>query len=63
MEGSFGAVGLVAGAFDSELGGATEPVVPVGDLIGGSEGEFDLVWVQRGEQPIGDRVIDGGRGD
>ncbi len=51
------------GAFHSELGGATEPVVPVGDLIGGSEGQCDLVWVQRGEQPAGDRVIDGGHGD
>ena len=63
VEGAFGAVGLVAGAFDGEFGGATEPVVPVGDRVGGGQRERDLVRVQRGQQPVGDRVVDGGRGD
>ena len=63
VEGAVGAVGLVAGAFDGEFGGAAEPVVPVGDRVGGGQRERDLVWVQRGQQPVGDRVVDGGRGD
>ena len=63
VEGAFGAVGVVAGAFDGELGGAAEAVVPVGDLVGGGQRERDLGRVERGQQPVGDRVVDGGRGD
>ena len=62
VEGAVGAVGLVAGAFDGQLGGAAEAVVPVGDLVGGGQRQRDLVRVQRGQQPLGDRVVDGGRG-
>ena len=41
-EGAFGPVGVVAGAFDGELGGAADPLVPVGDLVGGGERQRDL---------------------
>ncbi len=47
VEGAFGPVGLVAGAFDGEFGGAADSPVPVGDLVGGRERERDLVGVQR----------------
>ena len=62
MEGAFGAVGLVAGTLDGELGGATEAVVSVGDRVGGGQRQRGLVRIQRGQQPVGDRVVDGGRG-
>ena len=42
MEGAFGAVGLVAGTLDGELGGATEAVVSVGDRVGGGQRQRDL---------------------
>jgi hypothetical protein len=59
MEGPFGAVGVVAGAFDGQLGGAAGAVPASGDLVGGGEGEGDLFGVQGGEEPVGDRVVDG----
>jgi hypothetical protein len=62
-EGAFGAVGFVACAFDGELGGPADALVPVGDLVGGGQRERDFVWVQRFEQPVGDGVVHGGRGD
>ena len=58
VEGPFGAVGVVAGAFDGQLGGAAGAGAAVGDLVGGGERERDLVGVQRGQQPLGDDVVD-----
>ena len=55
VEGAFGAVGLVAGAFDGELGGPADPLMPVGDLVGGGQRERDLVGVQRFQQSFGHR--------
>jgi hypothetical protein len=40
-EGAFGAVGVVAGAFDGEFGGAADAVAPVGDFVGGGQRERD----------------------
>jgi hypothetical protein len=47
VEGALGPVGLVAGAFDGEFGGAADSPVPVGDFVGGRERERDLVGAQR----------------
>ena len=44
VEGAFGAVGLVAGAFDGELGGPADPLMPVGDLVGGGQREMRSRW-------------------
>ena len=62
VERPLGAVGFVAGAFDGQLGGPAGAVAAVGDLVGGGQRQRDLVGVQRGQQPLGDRVVDGGRG-
>ncbi len=50
VEGAFGAVGLVAGAFDGEFGGPADPPMPVGDLVGGGQRQRDLGGVQRRQQ-------------
>lgn len=47
VEGAFGAVGFVAGAFDGELGGPAEALVAVGDLVSGGQGQGDLGGIQR----------------
>jgi hypothetical protein len=33
VEGAFGSIGLVAGPFDGELGGPTDPVAPVASTV------------------------------
>jgi len=48
VEGAFGAVGLVAGAFDSQLGGACRAGVAGGDLVGGREGQGELIGLDGG---------------
>ena len=63
MEGALGPVGFVAGALGGQLGGPADAVVAVGDLIGGLQGERDLLGGECVQQPGGDRGIDGGRED
>jgi hypothetical protein len=63
VEGAFGPFGLVTGAFQGQFRGPAHPLVPVGDLVGSSQRQRHFGRVQRGQQPPGDRVIDGGRGD
>ena len=58
VEGPLGPVGVVAGAFHGQLGGPARPGAAVGDLVGGGEGERDLVGVQRGQQPFGHDLVD-----
>ncbi len=57
-----GPVGLVAGALHGKLGGPGSPGSPVGDLGGGGQGQRDLLGAHRCEQPLGDRVVQGGCG-
>ena len=47
-EGPLGAVCLIPGAFDGELGRAARPLVLAGHLAGGGERERDLLGGQRG---------------
>src|SRR4029077_11318990 len=63
VEGAFGAVGLVTGAFDGELGGPPDPPMPVGDLVGGGQRQIDLVGVQRFQQSFGHRLVHRGGDD
>jgi hypothetical protein len=56
----FGAVGLVAGAFGGEFGGAGDALAAGGDLAGGCDGQRELLWRDGGEQRLGDGVVDGG---
>src|SRR6266542_3489657 len=42
VEGAFGPVGVVTGAFHGELRGPADPLVPAGDLVGGAQCERDL---------------------
>ena len=61
-KGALGPVGVVAGAFDGELGGAADPLVPAGHLAGCCQGQGDLLGGQRVQQHPGDRLVDGGGG-
>jgi hypothetical protein len=49
-EDPFGAVGLVPGSADRQLGGAMGADVPGGDLVGGDQREFDLLGRDRREE-------------
>src|SRR6266487_1071806 len=56
-----GPFSLVAGALGGQLRGPADTGPPVGNLGGGGQRQRDLLWVQRREQPLGDRVVQGGR--
>ncbi|MEH6379004.1 hypothetical protein V7793_32390, partial [Streptomyces sp. KLMMK] len=58
-EGPLGAVGLVTGALEGELGGSVGTAVALDDLFGGVQGEGDLVVGEGGQQQAGDHAVDG----
>lgn len=62
-EGAFGPISLVAGAFDGEFGGSAGALVPIGDVVSGGQGKCNLGGIERLQEPAGDRVVHGGRGD
>jgi hypothetical protein len=59
VEGAFGTVGLVAGAFDGQLRGPHRTLAAVGDLVCSRQGQGELVGRHRGQQRAGDRLVDG----
>src|SRR6266542_2710991 len=61
VEGAFGPVGVVTGAFHGEFGGPADPLVPAGDLVGGAQCKRNLLGGERLQQGGGDRGVDGGR--
>ena len=63
VEGTFGPVSVVAGAFDGEFGGPADPLAPAGHLISCGERQGDLFGGERVQQHTCDRVIDGGGRD
>src|SRR4051794_22829900 len=58
-EGAFGPVGLVLGALHRQFGGAVRAGVPLLHLLGGVQGEGDLLARQGGQQQPGHRGVDG----
>ena len=55
QEGALGAVSLVAGTLDGELGGPHRPLAPVGDLVGRGQRQGHLRGLDRRQQRGGDR--------
>ena len=58
VKGALGAVGLVAGALDRELGGAGRARAALLDLVGGGQRQRDLLGRERLKQPPGDGLVE-----